>query len=370
MRESITRVLLLACCSLTYFLKYPPEGYIIALLLLGFVWSSFDILLEQLWEKREPKISPVLVIEISILLYDIACMALPPLLFFLPVVTAMGVARRARFAHYLSGAVLIFAAASDMSLINALPLALGTLGYLLGLSVRDNRDYASTIMKERDYSKEYEMVLEQKNKALIQNQDNEIYTATLRERNRIAREIHDNVGHMLTRSILQTGAIKVLNKDESLAPALEDLSDTLNQAMTNIRSSVHDLHDESVDLETALTDIKNSITGFNVRLDLDIGENVPRDIKYAFLSIVKEAVSNSVKHCNGDTIRISVNDHPGFYQLAVEDNGTDIDVNYGSGIGLGNISDRVDSIGGTLRISTDNGFHIRVTVMKKRKDEE
>ena len=47
------------------------------------------------------------------------------------------------------------------------------------------------------------------------NQDYEIYLATLKERNRIAREIHDNVGHMLTRSILQLGALSVINKDET-----------------------------------------------------------------------------------------------------------------------------------------------------------
>ena len=41
------------------------------------------------------------------------------------------------------------------------------------------------------------------------------------ERNRIAREIHDNVGHMLTRAIMLTGAIKVVNKNESLCPSME-----------------------------------------------------------------------------------------------------------------------------------------------------
>ena len=59
------------------------------------------------------------------------------------------------------------------------------------------------------------------------NQDYEIYLATLKERNRIAREIHDNVGHMLTRSILQLGALSVINKDETVGEAINDLSGTL-----------------------------------------------------------------------------------------------------------------------------------------------
>ena len=51
--------------------------------------------------------------------------------------------------------------------------------------------------KTRDDSKERNLLLHEKNRSLIEKQDYEIYTATLQERNRIAREIHDNVGHLL-----------------------------------------------------------------------------------------------------------------------------------------------------------------------------
>ena len=59
-------------------------------------------------------------------------------------------------------------------------------------------------------------MLQEKNKNLMEKQDYEIYLATLRERNRIAREIHDNVGHMLSRSILQMGALITIHKEEPL----------------------------------------------------------------------------------------------------------------------------------------------------------
>ena len=94
--------------------------------------------------------------------------------------------------------------------------------------------------------------LVEKNKAM-QKSDYEIYLATLKERNRIARK-YDNVGHMLTRSILQLGALSVINKDESVGEAINDLSGTLNTAMTSIRSSVHDLHDDSIALKPAVED--------------------------------------------------------------------------------------------------------------------
>ena len=55
--------------------------------------------------------------------------------------------------------------------------------------------------RTRDDSVEKNLLLREKNQSILEKQDYEIYTATLRERNRIAREIHDNVGHMLSRSI-------------------------------------------------------------------------------------------------------------------------------------------------------------------------
>jgi len=50
-------------------------------------------------------------------------------------------------------------------------------------------------------------------KQLLESQDNEVYYATLNERARISREIHDNVGHILSSSIIQLGAIKKINDD-------------------------------------------------------------------------------------------------------------------------------------------------------------
>ena len=67
----------------------------------------------------------------------------------------------------------------------------------------------------RDDSVERELTLQEANRQILENQNDQIYIATLRERNRIAREIHDNVGHMLSRSILQTGALLAICRDEA-----------------------------------------------------------------------------------------------------------------------------------------------------------
>lgn len=231
----------------------------------------------------------------------------------------------------------------------------------------------------RDTSTEMNMLLKEKNKNLMEKQDYEIYLATLKERNRIAREIHDNVGHMLSRSILQIGALTTIHKEEPLHNQLVSVNETLNNAMNSIRESVHDLHDNSVDLRQAVLDATKEISNtYKVTLDYDMTLLVPPNIKYCFISIVKEAMANIVKHSNADRIVIILREHPALYQLSIEDNGTNLEqsvfsdksgveldfLNIGGGIGLVNMKERVEALHGTFHIHTEQGFQIFVSIRK------
>lgn len=170
----------------------------------------------------------------------------------------------------------------------------------------------SELLSLRDNTAEHDMLVAENTRQLLRNQDNMVLTATLSERNRIAREIHDNVGHMLTRSILQTGAIKVINKDERLTKPLEQLQSTLDTAMDSMRNSVHDLHDESVNLRVALNDITVGVHDIDIILDYDMSDKIPKDVKYSFINIVKESINNTLKHSNGDYMDIRLREHPAF----------------------------------------------------------
>ena len=224
-------------------------------------------------------------------------------------------------------------------------------------------------IETRDSGTELAIALENENKYLLEKQDSDIYAATLKERNRIAREIHDNVGHMLSRGILMTGALMAVSKDESTKEGLSGLKDCLDEAMTNIRQSVHDLHDESIDLEQAVKNLYQDMKDYDVKLEYDMERHVPREIKYSMIAIVKECLSNIMKHSNGNKVRISLLEHPSFYKLAVEDNGKcDSRNSKDSGIGLHNIKDRVDSHNGTLNISAEkSGFKVYVSIPKEEK---
>ena len=245
----------------------------------------------------------------------------------------------------------------------------GVFGFLLAFFMERNTT-KSQILEEKlrrtqDDSKERSLLLSQKNKALQEKQDYEIYNATLKERNRIAREIHDNVGHVLSRSILMVGAAKTINKDPGMTAMLKNLEDSLNHAMNSIRNSVHDLHDEAVNLEEVEKSLVHEFTFCPVQMVYDMTREVPREVKYCFISITKEALANIMKHSNATKVQLILREHPGLYQLCIEDDGTDAFYDpEKSGIGIVNMKERVNALGGTLQIFTDKGFRIFITIPK------
>lgn len=250
------------------------------------------------------------------------------------------------------------------TLSNWLIVPLIALGWYLSYQTTKGLELQNTLNISRDDSVEHQLILKEKNRQLLENQDDQIYIATLKERNRIAREIHDNVGHMLSRSILQVGAMLAICKDETLKPHLTTLKETLDTAMNSIRNSVHDLHDESVDLKNALESLVDNFTFCSVQLDCEISKHIPKDVKYCFLAITKEALNNTMKHSNATKVTVTVKEHLAFYQLLIEDNGTKNTSVDTSGIGLSNMKERVENLHGIIHINAENGFRIFVSIQK------
>lgn len=240
-----------------------------------------------------------------------------------------------------------------------------TLSFYLRYKTKKEKTLEAALISVRDDGIERTLLLKEKNQALLETKDYEIVNATLMERNRIAREIHDNVGHMLSRTILMVAALKSVSKEETTKGSLEVIDESLNTAMDSIRESVHNLHDESLPLEKSIKDIVNGFTYLPITLDYDADERAGRDVKYALIGILKEGLNNITKHSNGTRVTVSVTEHPAMYQMIIRDNGTDIKNGRGQGIGLKNIEDRVEALKGTARIDTNNGFKLFISIPKE-----
>ncbi len=354
----LAKLIMLILCAFIQFQIFPLNGINIAIALIAMIISCIPtIITVDIWDGKGLRI----ITGCTWLIFLISAMFMPEFRCYLPlaVMDLLGLKLFIPFICWLVALVLTFPSQSGV-----VYLFLSILAGFLQNSIAQNEKLSDELKKLRDNSKEREILIEGKNHRLIEKQDAELYAATLQERNRIAREIHDNVGHMLTRSILQVGAIKTINTNEVLTEPLEGLHETLNTAMTNIRNSVHDLHDQSLDLKSAINEIMDSVDKFDVDLQYDMGHDIPKNIKYCFISITKEAVNNALKHSNGSKIDIIMQEHPAFYQLLIHDNGTSSKVGLSEGIGLTNMRDRVKNLGGNIKISSDNGFKILVSIIK------
>ncbi len=249
------------------------------------------------------------------------------------------------------------------------PVMLAALALACSSSV--NYEQEHIIKKMRDDSAEYSNMMMNRNKYLEAAMENEVRVATLSERNRIAREIHDNAGHLVTRSILQLGAVMTVNRESGVYDMLVPVKDSLDTAMNSIRESVHDLHKDSFDMKPAAEAITGELKDFNVDFVCDISENADSEIKYALLTILKEAVTNIIKHSNGDSVKVVINELEQYYQMLVEDNGrNDGAGNDDGGIGLVNMELRVKKLGGIINISGGNGFRIYISIPKKAGNRE
>lgn len=299
--------------------------------------------------------------------YVAACFLMPELLCYAPLIIYDVLYEKRYYLCVAAGAAFIYSAVYRAADYIPYLVVCTLIAAVLWLRTSSLEDVEQKYITSRDSSAELNILLADKNRNLREQQDNEIHLATLKERNRIAREIHDNVGHLLSRSILQVGALQITASDGFQKESLVSLSETLNEAMSSVRSSVHNLHDESVDLKQSVSESVKSLSekGIDVHLDLSISESVPNNIKYCFISIVKEGISNILKHSTADSVSVIIREHPAFYQLMIEDNGKCTGTVSGGGIGLSNMRDRIEDLGGIITVNHgENGFRIFISVKK------
>lgn len=353
MKKLIDKFIILIICTTLYILN-EKSMYMIVPILITLILGGILSYLEN-----------DLITYCIFAIYLIACFFNQTFLFFIPLICYDVILLKFGWIFTLSFLPLITSLTQAHFQSSWLISTFILVSYLLKYSTISLQDTKNDYRKLRDNTKEVSMQLKKKNNELLEKQDYEINLATLKERNRIARDIHDNVGHLLSRSILQIGALLTINKDELTKENLVLIKDTLAEAMNSIRSSVHDLHEESIDLQIELQKLIDNFNFCSIEFDYDVESNLEKNIKYCFITVTKEALSNIINHSNSTQAFVIVREHPALYQLVIQDNGTKSSYKSENGIGIKNISDRITALGGNVNISTDKGFRIFISIPKK-----
>lgn len=346
------KFVLFLCCSSAYLCE-PTFGRSVVPIIISVIFASFLSYFEN------EAVTAVLTAG-----FIVCSMFLQGLVLFLPLILYSALFTRYQYICVLSLIPLIFFFRSTSVESKVLAVILILLGLWLCWRTNSLEKLKTERNKLRDSAKELSLKLEKQNRNLLKQQDSEISNATLNERNRIAREIHDSVGHLLSSSLLQVGALLAVNKDERIHENLIALKDTLSNAMNSIRTSVHDLYDESIDLYAQVYKLVREFTFCQLDFRYELNSEPEKKLKYAFISIVKEALSNIILHSNANRAEIMFREHPAFYQLVISDNGTVKNYDPENGIGLKNIQERVDTFHGVMNITTKDGFKIFISVPK------
>lgn len=301
------------------------------------------------------------------LIYILAAVFFPELLFFTPLIC---------FEFFMAGRPL-FAIATTVpvfyhyvDLEAAIPVQLMLLVLLAWLFARraeNMKSWREQALRTRDDAQETSLSLKQKQHELIERQNIEIDMARLKERNRIAHEIHDNLGHQLSRAIIQLGALKTICRDEQAAKQIESVSSTLAESMDNIRDSIHGLYGRSLTFEQ---EVDRLISGFEycpLELDFNVNSTPEQEIRNAIITILKESLTNVIKHSQATLVKVTLHEHPVFYQLVISDNGRglgDRQQPENSGMGINGMRERVDKLAGSINISNEGGLRIFVRIPK------
>ncbi|MCI8669550.1 MAG: hypothetical protein HFI34_08540 [Lachnospiraceae bacterium] len=351
MERILDNIIIFICCSVFLF-SFGTSKAVIASICISIIYACLTIYFDKFIINLFLFIAVLLLVLLSnTLTYYIPLFCYP---FFHTSYTYVCVP--AVFVLYLHNDELNILAAASVLLLSVLSfiLKIRTDSYL-----EDHRHFEEI----RQNLKDYNTNLNLKNRELIEKQDYEVTNATLNERNRIAREIHDSIGHTLSSSILQLAALTAVVRDEQIASHLKEVNDRLTDGMNSIRASIHNIHEESVDLNLKIREMVNSFDFCPIDYIYDVEQDFSSKAKYALIYIVRESLTNIMKYSNATHVSLNISELPGFYKIIIHDNGTAFSSSsVAAGMGTVSMYDRINSLGGTINITKNNGYRIYITI--------
>jgi len=201
--------------------------------------------------------------------------------------------------------------------------------------------------------------------------------ATVEERNRVARDIHDSVGHSLAVINVQLEkALVFLRRDVDVTEqAMKDAKRAAKEALGDVRESVRTLRQsaEIFSLTESLTALIERSKGSGLEINMQMDGSESGYSKPALMTLFRaaqEALTNVHKHAEASQVEITVHLNDGSGQLQVQDNGIGFDLEQAGrlsnqnqgGYGLRGIRERLELVGGGLSIESESGIGTTLTV--------
>lgn len=195
--------------------------------------------------------------------------------------------------------------------------------------------------------------------------------ATLQERNRIAREIHDGLGHTLAAQTIQINNALLFwqtNNDRALT-FLKQAKQLGSEALLEIRRSVSVLRSNPLQgqllesaIEKLLKDFQHN-TGIELSSKICLPSSLPTEINTTVYRIVQESLTNIYKHAHASSVIVELKQETGKLHLSIEDNGEGFDPTQNTtGFGLQGMRERAAALGGQFNLHSQPGKGCRIYV--------
>lgn len=194
-----------------------------------------------------------------------------------------------------------------------------------------------------------------------------------RERKRISKELHDNLGQILTVASINLNALKEGAKtlDERDQNILKGTHELLRQAQQETRQVSHDLMPSSLVDFGLVASFEADLERFRESSDIEFSffQNIEEErfgfeIETNVYSILRETMVNILKHSKAQKADVRLDKKENALEITIKDDGIGLPANSmkTKGIGLTNIEDRVLSINGTIVIKSINGLIISIQI--------
>ena len=258
------------------------------------------------------------------------------------------------------------------SLINAISIILFFV-FCLMLIVHKQKtiDNINDLYERLTYANE---MLKESNLKYEELMDENARMAKVMERNRIAREVHDTIGHTLTGLAAGLDACVALSggASDALKGQLNMLSEVCRQGIVDVRKSVSQLRPDALERQNLLQAVRALIdkTEHVANTDISFDCNVEtlwlgEDEEHAIYRLIQEGITNAIRHGKAKKIDIILHRNDYMLRIDIKDDGHGADF-IDEGFGLRHMRERVEMLQGKVEFKSDKGFEIEAFIPMRR----
>jgi two-component system sensor histidine kinase DesK len=202
------------------------------------------------------------------------------------------------------------------------------------------------------------------NKKLLMAQEEVEHLAKIAERERIARDLHDVLGHTLSVIVLKSElAAKLAERDPARAvQEIKDVERISRDALSQVRSTVRGYHSLSLQAEAEQATATLKAAGVKVECSF-ANADIPPSHEGVLALALREAVTNVIRHAKATCCRLRLRPIEGGCELEIKDDGCGR--MSPEGIGLTGMRHRVESLGGQLQREISSGTRLVITLPVK-----